>query len=715
MRMLSAAVAFAIALLCVPIAAQNLESELQRAIQKETTTGDLKAAIEEYRKIAARAGANRALAAQALMRMADCHQKLGDAESRAIYERVIRDFADQTEPVNQARARLAAARKPAASGTGRAFRQIWTGADGMGAPTADGHYITFTDWDTGDLAVRDLVAGTSRHLTNTGGWQASGDFAEFSVPSPDGKLVASAWFTEKNATKPSSYDLRVVPMAGTDGGKPRVVYAREDLQWVWPVAWTPDGRSLLVIQLITKQPYQLALVPVADGTPRVLKTLAALPSRVSLSPDGRYAALDVPAAGTPSQRDVVLLSLRDGSETPVVRHAADDHSALWAPDGSRLLFTSTRTGNPALWALRMRDGRPDGEPELLATEVRGLVQGIDRDGTLYTFSGGEQRNVYVTPLDGSGKALSPGTLVSARYVNSTSGASWSPDGRQVAYYSQPSIRDGNPGPAAVVICTVATGEERAIPLKGRTKFSLWAGVSWFPGGGAVLIAFQEEDLAGFGLYKLDLSSGAMELLAKTRRRGAATGAPALAADGSAIFYVDAVEDQPGVTVITRFDMASRTARELKRGWIHAVNVSPDGGSIAYLGNDEGLESRKNHVAVMPAGGGASRVLFEADWYDSSRFASLGWTRDSKYVLFVRTEPRPGTAGQASAGQALWRVPVAGGAPEKVGISAGGRIKHPEVHPDGSRMLYSATDSTPAELWVLEHFLPAAARSKPVSR
>ena len=98
MRTLRYALALAVAaLLLVPVSAQNLDAELQRATQKEIVTGDLKAAIEEYKKIVARAGTNRPVAAQALVHMAECYQKLGDAESGKIYERVLREFSDQTE------------------------------------------------------------------------------------------------------------------------------------------------------------------------------------------------------------------------------------------------------------------------------------------------------------------------------------------------------------------------------------------------------------------------------------------------------------------------------------------------------------------------------------------------------------------------------------------------------------------------------------------
>ena len=68
---------------------------LQAAIKTETVDGDLKGAIEQYRKLAD--GSHRAVAAKALVRMGQCYEKLGDAQARQAYDRVVRDFADQKE------------------------------------------------------------------------------------------------------------------------------------------------------------------------------------------------------------------------------------------------------------------------------------------------------------------------------------------------------------------------------------------------------------------------------------------------------------------------------------------------------------------------------------------------------------------------------------------------------------------------------------------
>ena len=58
---------------------------LQAGLAKETVQGDLKAAIDLYGKAAREAGATRALAAKALLRLGQSHEKLGDAQARSAY------------------------------------------------------------------------------------------------------------------------------------------------------------------------------------------------------------------------------------------------------------------------------------------------------------------------------------------------------------------------------------------------------------------------------------------------------------------------------------------------------------------------------------------------------------------------------------------------------------------------------------------------------
>src|SRR5438552_5843814 len=76
---------------------RTAEVQFKAAQHKEQVEGDLKGAIEQYKKLAE--NKDRAIAAKALIHMAECYQKLGDAQARTIFEQVVREFADQKEEV----------------------------------------------------------------------------------------------------------------------------------------------------------------------------------------------------------------------------------------------------------------------------------------------------------------------------------------------------------------------------------------------------------------------------------------------------------------------------------------------------------------------------------------------------------------------------------------------------------------------------------------
>ena len=95
----------AVAALCAALilSAQTVdsaESLLQAATKKELVDGDLAGAIEGYKKAFAAAKDDRAVAAQALLKLGQCYRKQGDAEARVAFERLLREYADQTEVVS---------------------------------------------------------------------------------------------------------------------------------------------------------------------------------------------------------------------------------------------------------------------------------------------------------------------------------------------------------------------------------------------------------------------------------------------------------------------------------------------------------------------------------------------------------------------------------------------------------------------------------------
>ena len=343
------------------------EKLLAGAQHKATVDGDLKGAIEDYRTIVAGAGANRALAANALVQMGECYQKLGDVESSRIYERVLREYADQPEAVSVARARLARAR-PAASGSGIVARQVWTGprVDAMGTVSPDGRLVSFVDWSTGNLALHDLTTGTDRPLTSRlTALDTPFEMAMESAISPDGKQVAYAWDGAAGRS-----DLRLVSTEGTSPATPRVIYTAADVESIAPHAWSPDGRWIAVQLRKKDHTAHIGLVNAGDGSLRTLKSADwRLSTRLFFSPDGKYLALDLPSGDKTQDRDVFVLPVDGSLEIPAVVNPGNDVAIGWTPDGRRLLFASDRSGSKGLWVLSWENGKPQGEPALIKTDI----------------------------------------------------------------------------------------------------------------------------------------------------------------------------------------------------------------------------------------------------------------------------------------------------------------------------------------------------------
>ena len=102
----AAAIAAAVAASGMP--AQSGHDLFQQALVKERAEGKLQEAIDLYDRIVRDFPDDHALAAKALVQMGQCYEKLGKEGAKKAYERVVRDYADQAEPLQLARARLAA-------------------------------------------------------------------------------------------------------------------------------------------------------------------------------------------------------------------------------------------------------------------------------------------------------------------------------------------------------------------------------------------------------------------------------------------------------------------------------------------------------------------------------------------------------------------------------------------------------------------------------
>jgi Tol biopolymer transport system component len=243
-----------------------------------------------------------------------------------------------------------------------------------------------------------------------------------------------------------------------------------------------------------------------------------------------------------------------------------------------------------------------------------------------------------------------------------------------------------------------TGEDREVP----SRIPIGGPPRWFPDGQSLLVASRDARVidGDLGFYRVDVASGNAELLHQTASRNVVSTRPDLSPSGKTIFYLE-TPTQP-----VRFDLDSRRATKLTPvGPRVALAVSPDGTQIAYLGTGADLPEQSTFAAlvVAPATGGEARAVADFSGNSTARQRDdglgLAWSPDQRYLFYVRPE---GDTGDGS--KAVWRVPLAGGEAENIGISMN-RIRALRVHPDGRQIAFDSVVDPRSEVWVLENFLP----------
>jgi Tol biopolymer transport system component len=684
-----AVVVLAVTLAAGAPAAQDLERLFETAMNTELVEGDLRAAIEQYKKVAA--GSNRALAAQALLRMADAYQKLGDPQTRAVYAQLARDFPDQRQVVETAQTRLAAL-EASTSRTELSLRRVHSGVY-ITSVSPDARWAVFNEFNTAangvtgaDLVLLDVRSGTRRVLDKHPGTGAyvEGD----AVFSPDGRQVA---YHVAGVDIANNHQIRIVPVDGSTA--PRIVYQSKESnsEYVFVKGWTPDGRRLLISPVSNDGTWQLSMLSIADGTVQTIKSFRWTQVHAALSPDARYIAYAAPVRDDDVTRDLFLLAVDGSQEVPLVQHPAHDSDPVWSADGTHLLFRSNRSGRSALWAIPVNNGRPAGDAVLVKDDVPigrplgpQLPATVTRSGALYYTVAQPRLNVYHVPLGSDGKAAGEPRIATSHEVNNDCCGAVSPDGKRLAYYSR--------SPQVLVIRELSSGSEREFSLNLEINFLLATGPQWFPDGTSVMVHGAVPQRGGNRQYRVDLTTGRAELM-NTKNISVHS---RLSPDGLAILQ--------GVGPLRWHDLETQEVTTVGQAEPDVVylspTISPDGKQIAYWQFRSGNPGI-SRITVASRNGTDPRVVCTCEFPGTySPLNVLTWTPDQRHLVF------------ADAGGALWRVPIDGGPREPLGVSVPPRVQGLHVQPDGRGIYFTARDeSAPPEVWVLEHFIPNRSRSR----
>ena len=755
---MAVAIGLAVAVVCAASALQNSSQHkvlFEKAKFTMETKGDPKGAIELFEEIIKKYPNERDYAANALLYIGMCYEKLGKSEARNAYSRLLQDYGDQTQPVKEARSRLAKleaveeGRIPEKAGL--VFRKIdfpGSGATPQVRLSPDGRKILYIGIQDKEpiysICVLDFASGKSKILVE--GIDGN-HWTHIFCWSPDGnKIVYMSGRGE-------------LSMINSEGGKPVPFWAAPDKETsVFPLDWSDQNHSILVSLLDdSEHKVRLSMLPENGDEPRTIVSgdMGELEYWAQFSPDGKF----IVGRKTKDKNNDVYVWAADGSsDINVTNHPANDTYPYWSPDGKYIVFLSDRAKTVDLWAVPMAGSQPAGAPVRIQADI-----GKNKAPTDFTKSGhlvfnatgsqGNPADLFVLPVDPKTNEAQGLFRPFGKYPTQCLGDyRWSPDGLRIAYTS----RKGNLQLPYAYISSGGGKEDLEIPANGY-----WMGnVEWSRDGKSLFFPgfLNGEDHVGIfrvSLEELTVSPVHMsgEQLG-TDWKGDYWGLRWLPLAGKFIFSKTLGESESEIYLMDPSDYKIQLAGA-KSGNIDYQNPSPDGRYMAsreaktknfiLLSLADGVSRVVSSLAPSPELGcpyswsadgkkivwieggrlklltvpdGTPQTLFEAAQNQKiggglSATPNTAWSPDSSKIAFILQDAAP----DSKAPGELWIVGMTGGSPRKI---ADVPSSHPLVvgvvwHPSGKMIFVQGFDpkilKEGNEHWVMENFLPKSAGGK----
>jgi Tol biopolymer transport system component len=666
------------ALVVSPLVSQTAgqaEKQLRAAMDKETVDGDLKAAIEQYKKLIAASNTPRAIKARALLQLGGCYEKQGNAEARKTFEQLLNEYSDQPEVVAQARTRLTAlsALPGPASGTGPSLRQVR-----MNPPmrirniSPNGRYVSAYDREA--IYVQDLASGTKRQLTIN-----AKDFVMDEAWSRDGKSLAYLMETGKGGY--------FIGIWNPEEDKSRTLFSLTS-PWsdAWDIALAPDD-SFIVTNVTgddAKNCCGLLKIDVATGLVRTFASSEFSCSNPAVAPSGRYAA----CMQLGSEQFIFIQNLENGNVTKLEESKGTGTLIGWAPDGNTVLFTKKQSASDGIYLLRLSGEKTQGPAELIRPNP-GAPIGLTRQGSLLYSASYSLPVLDLVTMDTAGsKPASPPVRIETPNIRAGSSFAWSPDGKTLAFSCSDSAGDRSIQTPYSLLCLwpAAGGPIRQVKLDATIRD--WQ-LRWHAGG-EYLLAQTEGPERGF--CRIDPRSGHVE------KTGVSSLLLEWSSDGKRVYVLLPTREEK-CFVIREINLETGEKRDLYRAdpkiTFYSAKMSPD---EQWLAIDERIfeegELKWSALTLIGIKDGRRKELV-------SPSVVATWCSDSKHILYTS---RP------SNGQDPIKMlmPIEGGAPRQIDFglpikNIGGYVPHP----DGKRFVIKSVQSTPTEYWLLENFIPPA--------
>ncbi|NQU27201.1 MAG: hypothetical protein HQ528_02815 [Candidatus Marinimicrobia bacterium] len=667
-----------------PLFSQNPELLFQQGLVKEEGEGSLYEAIELYIKIVDNQDADKSIKAKALLHVGLCYEKLGRTEATKAYQNLVDNFPGQKNEVAIARERLSlllSAVQATAIPKSVTLQKVWSGGVtiGWGAISPDGQFITYSDSETDNLAIRELSNGKTSILTKEAGEDPL-QFNMGSTVSPNSKQVAYAWY--KN-----NHEIRLIEV---DDPHPKVLYGNED-EDVYPCAWSPDGKIIYARSLFNKiNQGRILAITVASGEIQILKTFNdAYWYQLSVSPDNQFIAYNVRnyKDSKISDTDINLISTDGKNETSLIKHPANDYLLGWFPDKNQILFKSDRSGTWDAWTVSVINGEAFGEPWRVLTEIgeNASQMGFTENGTFYYSLISRKFNTFTAPLDQVKGELK--SDLAKPLLGSIGHALWSPDGKSLALIKEQWAINRYP----LFIRDLETGKERKLPDWLNVRH-----LRWSSDGKTLLVAGYddrrelEKDNNG-GIYTIEVESGKVTELLAFSNTQENDGEKSLVWAQTIAKWSD---DQKSIYYLKNNQLINRkliTGQEKilsqNKKISKILGLSPDGKNL--------IVSAEDQIYITSTTGGKLISIVEVNTTTTgpSLRNKAVWSPNENYIFF--TKNRDG-------GSVLWRINAEGKNPKEVWRSKV-PISSLSIHPDGQKIVITTLNQE-SEIWKVDNLL-----------
>lgn len=428
-------------ILCVMLAAaiaaagqsKSTADLYQEALHLQEVKGDLTGAIAAYKTIVERRGSDRSVVAKALLQLGACYERLGRAEARQAYERIVREYGDVADVAARAREQLSAIR--AADDAPFKARTLdpvleTVSPDGRYQIYVAGATATATVTDpskpAGRIMVRDTRTSAERVLVDLDGVITN------SAWSPDGRELT---FHFQNTLQKVS-EVRIVTI---ETGGMRTLPVRD-----YPLRWSTAG-DLYVFRLNTAA-YELEIykVPAAGGE---LQKAFSWSLAAGETPLNRSFVMppDVSFIVGAKLKRLLRIDRATGEERRITTGSAEERYPVLSHDGRLVAFASNADGRWGLYVAPL-DAIPVANPVRIAAINREALGGsrlMRQDswlpnGTLSVVFDHVESVIYRVDVDrATGRATGPPRRLTRDGALSTEGTV-SPDGKQIVYW----YRDG---------------------------------------------------------------------------------------------------------------------------------------------------------------------------------------------------------------------------------------------------------------------------------